>query len=49
MKNIIKNKTNLNFLNKSLDSLERSTTPSGSIGKKNVEVLRLYREVLKMT
>ncbi|CDW72300.1 UNKNOWN [Stylonychia lemnae] len=47
MKNIIKNKTNLQFLNTPLESLERSSTPS--LAKRNQEVLKLYREVLKMT
>ena len=44
MKNIIKNKSNLNFLNKSIESLDRSNKPIP-----NQEILRLYRDVLKMT
>jgi predicted PP-loop superfamily ATPase len=44
MKNIIKNKSNLNFLSKSIDSLERTNKLP-----QNKEILRLYRDVLKMT
>eukprot|EP00347_Sterkiella_histriomuscorum_P007815 403347456 len=49
MKNIIKNKSNLNFLNKSLEQLDRSSAVNQTVGKKNAELLRLYRDVLKMT
>ena len=47
MKNIITNKTNLQFLNKPVESLARETA-SRSAGP-NREVLLLYRDVLKMT
>ena len=47
MKSIIKNKSNLNFLNKPIESLGRE----GAIRRTmpNREVLLLYRDVLKMT
>lgn len=45
MKSIIKNKTSLNFLNKSIDSLSREGAPRTA----NPELLLLYRDVLKMT
>lgn len=44
MKSIIKNKSNLNFLNKSIENLERSNKIVP-----NKEILRLYRDALKMT
>ena len=44
MKKIIKNKTKFSFLKKSIDTLDRSHKPVP-----NIEVLRMYREVLKMT
>lgn len=44
MKTIIKNKSNLQFLKGSVDSLERSHKPIP-----NKEVLILYREVMQMT
>lgn len=44
MKTIIKNKSNLNFLNKSVDGLIRSNKRVP-----NKEILRLYRDALKMT
>ena len=47
MKNIIKNKTNLQFLSKPIESLERETVQAPV--KRNPEILRLYRDVMKMT
>jgi hypothetical protein len=44
MKTIIKNKSNLQFLRTSVEQLDRSHKPIP-----NIEVLRLYREVLQMT
>ena len=44
MKTIIKNRSQLSFLKKPVESLERSHKPVP-----NTEVLRLYREVLTMT
>ena len=44
MKTIIKNRGQLSFLKKPVDSLERSHKAVA-----NAEVLRLYREVLSMT
>ena len=44
MKSIIKNRGQLSFLKKPVESLDRSGKPIA-----NVEVLRLYREVLAMT
>ena len=43
MKTIIKNRGQLSFLKKPLETLDRSHKPVA-----NVEVLRLYREVLVM-
>ena len=44
MKTIVKNKSKFSFLKTSIDSLERSHKPMP-----NKEVLRMYREVGKMT
>ena len=44
MKTIIKNRGQLSFLKKPIETLERSNKPIT-----NIEVLRLYREVLVMT
>jgi hypothetical protein len=44
MKAIIKNKSNLQFLKSSVEQLDRSNKLPP-----NLEVLRLYREVLQMT
>lgn len=49
MKTIIKNKSNLNFLNKSVEELGRSVQTDSAPLKRNIELLRLYRDVLKMT
>lgn len=46
MKSIIKNKSNLQFLNKSVESLARDST-MGPLPTR--EILNLYRDVLKMT
>jgi hypothetical protein len=45
MKSIIKNKSNLQFLNKPLETLERSN----NLKMPNKEIVKLYRDVLKMT
>ena len=47
MKSIIKNKSNLNFLNKPIESLGSEGTIRRTMP--NREVLLLYRDVLKMT
>ena len=44
MKSIIKNRGQLSFLKKPVETLERSNKPVA-----NAEILRLYREVLQMT
>ena len=44
MKSIIKNKSKLSFLKTPVESLERSHKPVS-----NIEVLRMYREVLQMS
>ena len=44
MKSIIKNRGQLSFLKKSIETLDRSHKPVA-----NVEILRMYREVLSMT
>ena len=44
MKKIIKNKSKFSFLKTSIEQLDRSHKPIP-----NAEVLRMYREVLKMT
>ena len=44
MKSIIKNKSKFNFLKKPIETLERS-----NVKPRNKEILRLYRDVLKMT
>lgn len=46
MKTIIKNKTNLNFLSKPLESLARESNPHLQMHSR--EILTLYRDVLKM-
>ena len=43
MKSIIKNKSKFSFLKKSIESLDRAQEAKPI---KNMEVLRLYREVL---
>lgn len=45
MKPIIKNKSNLSFLSKSIDNLTRD--PTARVPSR--EILLLYRDVLKMT
>lgn len=45
MKNIIKNRSNLGFLNKPVESLERQNNAKIP----NMEIVRLYRDVMKMT
>jgi hypothetical protein len=44
MKSIITNKSNLQFLKKPIESLSRSNSLPA-----NKEILKLYRDVLKMT
>ena len=44
MKTIVKNKSRFSFLKKSINQLERAEKPFP-----NLEVLRMYRETLKMT
>ena len=44
MKTIVKNKSRFSFLKKSINQLERAEKPIP-----NLEVLRMYRETLKMT
>ena len=44
MKSIIKNKSKFNFLKKPIETLERS-----NVKPRNQEILRLYRDVWKMT
>lgn len=44
MKTIIKNKSNMQFLSKPIETLERSNK-----SVPNKEILRLYRDVMKMT
>ena len=44
MKPIIKNKSQLSFLKRPIENLERSHNPVA-----NTEVLRVYREALQMT
>ncbi len=46
MKTIIKNKSNLGFLSKSVDTLARDPTHAPLASR---EILILYRDVLKMT
>lgn len=45
MKSIIKNKSNLQFLSKPIETLDRSS----NLKMPNKELIRLYRDVLKMT
>ena len=47
MKTIIKNRSNLDFLNKPIETLSRDALPRQLT--RNMEALRVYRDVMKMT